>query len=225
MRLLQSRPVSLAVCTVTAVAMLAACSQEPTPDEALNVSGTANGSTATTTTGDTAKRGIAGGLSNDEQDSSTQRTPSAGGGQQSPTTEDSRSDAAANSALVLTEVRIGEHQGNDRVVFEFAGEGSPGYMISYVTSPAQQGSGNPIDVPGSTFLQVMMTGQTIPMEGAAQEIERGLVTSPDAPTVKGVYFAGQFEGMGQSVIGLDSKRPYTAFTLDSPPRLVVDLQK
>lgn len=215
----------MAVCAVAAVALFAACSQDPTPDEALNVSGTSNGSTATTTTGDTAKRGLAGGLTGDEQDQSAQPTPSAGGDSQSPTTEDSRADAAANSALVLTEIRIGEHQGNDRVVFEFSGQGSPGYLVSYVSSPAQQGSGNQIDVPGSAFLQVMMTGQTIPMEGTAQEIERGTVSSPDVPGVAGVHFAGQFEGTGQAVIGLDSKRPYTVFTLDEPPRLVVDVQQ
>lgn len=221
-----SRSVSLAVCGLCAAVVLAACGQEATDEQALNVSGTSDREVPTTTSGQTTIRGLADGLTTDEADASQTASPSpTRPATNDPTTDDRRADAAANSALILTDIRIGQYNGADRTVFEFSGQGTPGYMISYVEQPTQQGSGSPIDVPGAAFLQVLLTGQTIPMEGTAQEVPRGTVTSPDAPDIRGVYFAGQFEGVGQAVIGVDSQRPYSVFTLSNPTRLVVDIEQ
>lgn len=225
MRLTSARSISLLSFGLVAAVTLAACGQDPTADEALNVSGTADRSASATTSENTTMSGLAEGLTDEELNASEANPSSTAPASDAPTTGDSRADAAANSALILTEIRIGQYNGADRTVFQFDGPGTPGYMVSYVDNPMQQGSGNPLDVPGSAFLQVMMTGQTIPMDDSQQEVSRGTVTSPDAPGIRGVHFAGQFEGMGQAIIGLDSERPYSVFTLSNPTRLVVDVQQ
>lgn len=129
------------------------------------------------------------------------------------------------SGLVLRAIRVGEHEGRDRVVFEFTGSGEPAYTVDYVDSPAQQGSGKPLTVPGDAFLQVGVEGQTIPTDGAT-EVPVGTVTAEDVAGVGGVAFAGQFEGRAQAVIGVEGgRRAFTAFTLQNPTRLVVDISR
>ena len=223
---LKSQYVSLLAGTACAALALSACGTDDPSEEMLNVSGTSGSSTSVTTSAPTDQMGLAQGLKEDESSDSgaTQTSQNSSSGQ--PSSADSRADAAPNSALILTEIRMGEHAGKDRVVYEFTGEGAPGYAISYVSAPAQQGSGHAIEMPGSKYLQVMLTGQVIPtMVEGVDEVEPGLVTPQGNSGVEGVYFAGQFEGQGQSVIGLDSQRSYTAFTLENPPRLVVDIDR
>lgn len=223
---LKSRYVTLLAGGACVALALSACGADDASDEALNVSGASHSSTSVTTSAPTDQLGLAQGLKDDESGESgaAQSSESAGSGQS--TSSDSRADAAPNSALVLTEIRVGEHDGKDRVVYEFAGEGTPGYAISYVSAPAQQGSGHAIDMPGSKYLQVTLTGQVLPttVEGV-DEVQPGLVTAPEGSDIEGVYFAGQFEGQGQTVIGLDEQRNYTAFMLENPTRLVVDIDR
>lgn len=208
------------------VLALSACSADDPSEEALNVSGTSGSSTSVTTSAPTDQMGFAQGLKEDESNGSGAAQSSKSSSSEQSSSADSRADAAPNSALILTEIRIGEHDGKDRVVYEFAGEGAPGYAISYVSAPAQQGSGSAIDMPGSNYLQVMLTGQVLPtMVEGVDEVTPGLVTAQKDSGVEGVYFAGQFEGQGQTVIGLDSQRAYTAFTLENPTRLVVDIER
>ena len=52
--------------------------------------------------------------------------------------------------LSPTDVRIGTHQGFDRVVFEFAGVGKPGWFTHYTDTPAQPGSGFPVEYQGNS---------------------------------------------------------------------------
>jgi len=133
-------------------------------------------------------------------------------------------DQQAPPRLTVTEIRVGEHRGEDRVVFELAGSGTPGYTVEYVAAPAQQGSGNPVEVPGDSFLQVTIDGQALPTETGVTEVAVGTVSGDEAPGVAGVAFAGQFEGRAQAVIGLDgTDRAFSAFLLQDPTRLVVDI--
>ena len=52
--------------------------------------------------------------------------------------------------LTLTDVRIGAHDGFDRIVFELAGDGQAGWQVGFTGAPRSQGSGRPVDVPPVT---------------------------------------------------------------------------
>ena len=121
-------------------------------------------------------------------------------------------------------VRVGHHEGYDRVVWEFAGSGRPTYKVHYVDTPLGDGSGDPVPVRGDAFVEVLITSVGIPAAGTPRP--------PDAPasalagTVVAQAFSiyGGFEGYGQSFIGiLGEQRPLRVTTLTNPTRLVVDV--
>ena len=174
------------------------------------------------TTAESSPAALAQTLSPDETEAAD---PTAGPTDSAPKSE--QSDTSAERAqLVVSEIRMGDYQGKDRVVFELDGRGTPGYSVDYVDTPAQQGSGLPVEVPGDSFLQVMISDQILPPETDMEEVAVGTISGDEATEIAGVAFAGQFEGRSQSVIGLEgTERPFSAFLLQNPTRLVVDIQR
>ena len=72
----------------------------------------------------------------------------------------------APSELTVTDVRIGRHEGFERVVFELDGGGAPGWFVDYADTPTQQGSGKTIDHSGETALNVNIDGVVYPSKPA-----------------------------------------------------------
>lgn len=127
-----------------------------------------------------------------------------------------------SAELAPTGVRIGLHEGYERVVFDLEGTGTPGWFIDYTDSPAQQGSGHAVEFNGSTALNVNIDGTLYPFELG--------IDAPNIGTVPGhggivteVISLGTFEGRSQFVIGLDSRHPYSVKVLEDPTRLVIDI--
>ncbi|MDK8762438.1 hypothetical protein QP922_01180 [Corynebacterium sp. MSK218] len=127
------------------------------------------------------------------------------------------------SELVVTDVRVGKHDGFDRVVFEFTGNGSPGWFIDYADSPAQQGSGNPISYEGATALNVSIDGTAYPFQLDMEDPNIGTVKGAGGMVTQ-VVNAGTFEARSQFVIGLAGRHPYSVQVLKAPTRLVIDIQ-
>ena len=123
---------------------------------------------------------------------------------------------------LLVDVRTGQHEGFDRVVFEFRNV-LPGYRIEYVQSPiAACGSGMPVTIAGDAFLQMRMTP-------AAAHDEQGNVTfgtteiTPALPTILEVESTCDFEGEVTWVLGLSEEVDFNVFFLTDPYRLVIDV--
>ncbi|HEX6312897.1 MAG TPA: hypothetical protein VF152_14885 [Acidimicrobiia bacterium] len=133
---------------------------------------------------------------------------------------------APADVLVLGDVRVAGHECFDRVVFEFRDPGAPGYEVSYVPGPiVMDGSGEPVAVEGSAFLQIRMPYAT----GFDFETSTPSYTGPtrftpaDTTQVREVVRTGDFEAILTWVVGLDEERPFQVFTLEDPNRLVVDI--
>ncbi|MGH8828908.1 MAG: AMIN-like domain-containing (lipo)protein [Jiangellaceae bacterium] len=106
----------------------------------------------------------------------------------------------------LVDVRVGAHPegGCDRVAFEF--EGLPGYSVGYQPEIAYDGLGEPVDLDGEAFIQLVFN--------PAQAHDDGNSTLP-APLVEpvDVDFAaltayvlnGDFEGYVSVALGLTQK--------------------
>jgi len=149
--------------------------------------------------------------------------PTAGlGGFTPPGTEATAEGDAA--AYVVTQVRTGEHEGYDRVVYELTGgEGTPGYRVGYVDQAVEDPSGALRQVDGDAILQVWIVGTTYPAEGGPQEFSQDL--RPTGGDLEHVVRPLTFEGMTQSFIGVDDgPRPYRVLVLADPVRVVVDVQ-
>ncbi|MCZ2821851.1 hypothetical protein O2V63_16020 [Modestobacter sp. VKM Ac-2977] len=125
--------------------------------------------------------------------------------------------------LTVTDVRAAPHEGFERVVFELAGSGTPGWRVEYVDAPSSQGSGDAVDVPGSAFLQVTLQGTSYPYETGAEEVARGPVSVSGTDTVQGVVYDATFEGTSVAWIGTSAQVPFRVSALSDPTRLVVEV--
>lgn len=118
----------------------------------------------------------------------------------------------------LVGVTTGTHDGFVRVVFRFS-DVVPGYAVEPATPPfVSDGAGEPVAVDGTGFLSVRLL--------ANAHTEAGQPTTPRKVAGAGldVVMLGDFEGIVSWVIGTEGSKPFKVFTLQSPPRLVVDIQ-
>lgn len=136
-------------------------------------------------------------------------------------TADQSGENAGEWDLVLTDVRVGEHDGFDRVVLEFAGTGVPGWRVGYVDEAVMDGSGEAVELAGDTFLDVYASGTTWPADGYYRGPRQ---LRPGNDPVAAVHVVGTFEGYTQVIVGVDGRpAPFRTFVLSDPARLVVDV--
>ena len=128
--------------------------------------------------------------------------------------------------LTVTAVRVAAHEGYDRVVFELAGRqpGDPGWRVEYVEDPAQQGSGDPVDLQGEAALSVTITGTGYPFDTGQEEVSAAPPLPSDLTAVTDLELGGVFEGQYQAFIGTSGQAPFRVFRLSDPARVVVDVQ-
>jgi hypothetical protein len=138
-------------------------------------------------------------------------------------TEADVADASSPQGLTVIAVRTAHHEGFDRVVFELAGTGTPGWSVEYVDTPSSQGDGVAVDVPGRAFLQVTLQGTSYPYETGAQELPRGQVAVSGTQVVDGVFYDATLEGNSVAWIGTGDRAPFRVYSLTGPSRVVVDV--
>lgn len=142
-------------------------------------------------------------------------------------TEPERADASPNALLTVTGLRIGAHPGVDRVVYELGGTGAPGWTVQYVDHAVQDGSGNVLDIPGDSLLEVRITGTGYPFDTGVTPYNGPNPLPGGAGTgLTQARITTVFEGTTQSFVGLDGeRRPFTVSRLENPARLVVDIAR
>jgi hypothetical protein len=136
-----------------------------------------------------------------------------------------RGTPSSAAGVTVTGLRIGHHPGFDRVVYEFGGAGTPGWLMQYTDQAIQDGSGKVVDVAGRSILGVQITGSAYPFDsGVTPYSGPDPATDPSAPMIAGVYRTSVFEGTTQSFIGVNADRPaFAVSTLTNPTRLVIDI--
>jgi len=140
-------------------------------------------------------------------------------------TDPDTEDPSAGAALTVTDIRIGHHDGFDRVVFELGGTGTPGWRVEYVDQPIDDGSGNVATVDGDAYLQVMISGSGYPMDTGVEEYTEPNPVRADDGEIEEVLLRGVFEGYTQAFVGVDDeRRPFRVFSLENPTRVVVDVR-
>ncbi|RMI12962.1 AMIN-like domain-containing (lipo)protein [Cellulomonas triticagri] len=133
---------------------------------------------------------------------------------------------SADAALTVTDVRVGHHDGYDRVVLELGGTGTPGWRVEYVDAAVEDPSGEPVDLTGDQALQVVLTGARYPFETGQTEFAlKQPVTAAGTTVVSEAVLLGTFEAQSQAYVGVTGERaPFRAFLLQDPVRVVVDVQ-
>lgn len=149
-------------------------------------------------------------------------------GGQAPFPADRSPDTATASdgaRLNVVDMRFGRHAGYDRVVLELAGTGSPGWRVEYVEDPRRQGSGHPVELRGSSYLKVDITGVIYPVAPDGRRYTGPEEILPErSVVVLEADMGGVFEGHRQAFLGLSSREPFRVFSLQDPTRIVIDVQ-
>jgi hypothetical protein len=123
----------------------------------------------------------------------------------------------------LVEVRIGQNDGYDRIVFEFDGDEMSPWEVMYVAEPTACGSGKPVMTGGNASLQVLFrTAQAHTPEGEPT-IDSIEIVADFPAMVEGVQSC-DFEALVTWVVGINGTLPFRVFTLEEPTRLVVDVE-
>ena len=139
-------------------------------------------------------------------------------------TEPDAASPSGGSLVTVTDIRIGRHDGFDRVVFEVDGTGAPGWDVRYVDDPASQGSGDPIDVEGSAALQVILMGIGLPHDTGVDEWSGPNPLAVAATeTVTEVAWDATFEGQSVAFVGTTAQTPFRVYLLENPVRVVVEV--
>lgn len=127
--------------------------------------------------------------------------------------------------LTLQDVRVGSHETYDRVVFEFSGNGLPGYRIQYTDKALQQASGHELAVTGNNILEVLIDGTPMDRLPSNPDLISAGPYQLATGNVAGITNGGTFENQSQFFIGLDRQRSFEATVLESPTRLVIDVHR
>lgn len=130
----------------------------------------------------------------------------------------------------ITDVRVGSHPDYDRIVFEFVAEGGvdaiPPFSIEASEPPfLQDGSGRPIEVSGDEFLTVHLFGGTKQSPTGGVTYDGPTDFTDEMPRLDQLTESGDFEAVSTWIAGMHaSDGCYRVTTLDSPSRLVIDLE-
>jgi hypothetical protein len=146
------------------------------------------------------------------------------------------SGGAEGKVANLVDVRVGAHEGYDRVTFEFAppadGQyfGLPPYDVKAATLPiTEDGSGEPVDVEGDSFATVVFHGAsevdfTSP-EGYEITYDGPKEFRPGSGALVEATRTGDFEAVLAWAFGLNQGSCWTVQELQDPIRLVIDFSQ
>jgi len=141
-------------------------------------------------------------------------------------------EATGMSTDVLFAVRAGRHACYDRVVFDMAGPSLVGFSARYVPEVAADASGLPVAVPGGAALEVVVRAPARGSDGgpALAAVGADFVDPAQVAnwgSLRGVRFAGSFEGQSTIAVGVRERLPFRVFSLVDPERqtrrVVVDI--
>jgi hypothetical protein len=131
--------------------------------------------------------------------------------------------ASSDAQATVSDIRLGRHDGFDRVVFEVGGSGTPGWDVRYVDQAVSQGSGDAVAVAGDAVLQVTLTGMGYPYATGVEEYAGGPLTADETQVVTEVVFDATYEGTTAAFVGTAGRTPFRVYALENPARVVVEV--
>lgn len=143
-----------------------------------------------------------------------------------------KSEGGVDTHVYLSEIRVGTHDGFDRVTFQFTSAPSvpaniPKYQIEDVAPPLKKGpSDEPMQVEGSAFVRALFFGAE--RYNRSTDPAKRVYTGPDEfrpgfPVLKEAELQEDFEATMSWILGLNKRSCPRVQELTGPLRVVVDL--
>ena len=203
-----------------AVLLLTACGTDASPTSASETSTTSPDRSASSGKPTTTPSGTPSSSASAPKESPSATPPAPDGPPFPESTEPQTAEPEGDWDLQLVDVRVGEHDGFDRVVLELSGTTTPGWGVAWSDEAVAEGSGEVVPLEGDHVLTISASGTAMPEPGSFEVPAR---LGP-AGSVAEVQVTGWFEGYTQVFAGVEGdERPFRVFTLTDPPRLVVDI--
>jgi len=157
-----------------------------------------------------------GGATKGANDGSNKAEP----GGQNWTTSETNQTSCDSVEQTLTGVRVGKHDGFDRVVFDLSGNGKPCYRIYFDPNPIQDGSGNPVDLGNHQAIRVEISGlgPDFPTPPPGYEAEL------TGPAISFARFDTFFEGVATNFVAVPSGVNAEYAVSTQPGKLIVDVR-
>lgn len=133
---------------------------------------------------------------------------------------------AATTTQSLTNIRTGQHDCYDRIVFDLTGTSATGYHAEYVTNVYADGSGQLIPVSGGAKIQIVVRAPAYNTNGTPTYNATVGATLPGVnltgyKTFRDAKYAGSFEGQTTIGLGVRAKLPFRVTT--SGNHVIVDV--
>lgn len=130
----------------------------------------------------------------------------------------------AGAVATVRAIRVGRHDGFDRMVFEFDG-GRPAYTVFSTAVARTGGAGAPIEVRGTTALQIDLQASTIDMDavGFPRTFDPAGPLVPRFPALRELRYGNEFEGLSTFAAGLRARTGFRVLELTNPTRLAIDV--
>jgi hypothetical protein len=126
-----------------------------------------------------------------------------------------------NASSYVVDLRYAEHPGFDRVVIDVRRHLS-GYRIAYTKQLTYDASGEKVPLKGRKKLSLTLR-PAFAHNAKGDNIYQGpKLRQVQFPTLRGVAFTGDFEGVVSFGFTTRRKAPYRIFTLQSPRRIIID---
>jgi len=131
---------------------------------------------------------------------------------------------SGGSLATLKSVRESQHEGVDRIVFDFGERSMPNYRIEYVDSPQHQcGSGEEVRLKGDAWLAIKLQPvQAHDDAGKTTVTERD--RQPGFANLLELRLTCDFEGTVEWIAGVGRPNGYRVMMLQKPNRLTVDIK-
>jgi hypothetical protein len=129
---------------------------------------------------------------------------------------------ATGPVVILREVRSAKQTadgGFERITFEFSG-GLPSASVRYVPSVTRCGPGDTLDLGNNKAMLVSFKNTDGHNQQGQSTVTLNLGATDNIKQVKG---ACDFEAVVEYGVGVANQRPFRVFTLENPPRVVVDI--
>jgi len=124
----------------------------------------------------------------------------------------------------IVDVRVGVHDGYDRVVFEFE-QGTPDLTLDRATPPfTGDASGLPIEVNGDSFLTLTMRGGSKQTDDGTSSYNGPTSFDPGFDSLDALVEGGDFERQSTWYLGLTAEACARLTIIDGPPRIVIDIE-
>jgi hypothetical protein len=125
----------------------------------------------------------------------------------------------------IVDIRVGTHDGYDRLVFEFE-QGIPEFTLDRAEPPfSEDASGLPLAVEGESFLGLVMRGGTKQTDAGESSYDGPTEFESGFPALVHAVEAGDFERQSTWYLGLAEESCVRVLQLDEPPRLVIDVEQ